>query len=161
VQYNLTILIMNCYQTASISHRLSTRTREQFCGYWYAFAVYAYMYAMHSASTWKLFQSAQLQGTPKHSPKLHQKLCNSVGMHCQTDTQTEWHRDAGSSRTYRLMWQKLNTVASRTRCDHCRFGIAMPNMQRNDYYCYYYTDCIYGSNVTELLLHFHHTSCIQ
>ena len=37
---------------------------------------------------WKLFQGAQLDGIPKRFQMLHWNTCNSVGMHCQTDTQT-------------------------------------------------------------------------
>jgi len=67
-------------------HKASTSTR------WY----FAFGPCCHSSETRALIanlpNSAQLEGTSYHSPKLHLGLCSSVGMQRGTDRQTHRHR---------------------------------------------------------------------
>jgi len=51
--------------------------------------------------------SAQLEGTPYHSPKLHPGPCNSVGMRRRTDAQT--HIDGNVLYTFRLVYTSCKT----------------------------------------------------
>ena len=46
--------------------------------------------------------SAQLEGTPYHSPKLHLGSCSSVGMRRGTDRQTQRHTDGRGQYTFCL-----------------------------------------------------------
>jgi len=48
--------------------------------------------------------SAQLEGTPYHSPELHPRPCSSVGMWWRTDRQTDTHThtDGHGQYTFRL-----------------------------------------------------------
>jgi len=48
--------------------------------------------------------SAQLEGSPYHSPKLHPGPCNSVGMRPRTDRQTHRHTDARDHNTFLVVF---------------------------------------------------------
>jgi len=52
--------------------------------------------------------SAQLEGSPYHSPKLHPGPCSSVDVrprtHTHTDTHTDRHTDAGDHNTFRVVY---------------------------------------------------------
>jgi len=50
--------------------------------------------------------SAQLGGTPYHSPELHPGLCSSVGMRrgTETDKQTDRHTDGRDQYTFRVVY---------------------------------------------------------
>ena len=49
---------------------------------------------------------AQLEGIPYHSPKLHPRLCNTVGVPPRTDTQThtDRHTDSRDHNTFRVVY---------------------------------------------------------
>jgi len=88
----------NVYTQQRTRHRASTSTRRHF-----AFAL-----CSHSIDTRapiaNLPNSAQLGGTPYHSPKLHPGPYSSVGMWRRTDTYTQRHTDVRDQYTFRVVY---------------------------------------------------------